>query len=153
MNRKFQAHPYPWCIVLALPLLSAGCAPSNVGHAREGARVVERQEDPEKLAARGEEWAKVGEPGRAAQYFELAIGCGGPEERIFPRLLVMLIRDKQYQAATIAAENHLRLRPTDLRARLVMAGLYASLGSFASARREFETVLRRDPDEWDAHYS
>ena len=153
MNLKSQARRYFGSILLTLPAIAGACAPSSGGAMREAARSVERQEDPDKLVLRGEAWASVGEPGRAAQYFELAVVHGASEERIFPHLLVMLIRDKQYQAATIAAENHLRLRPADLRARLVVAGLYASLGNFVSARKEYETILRRDPDNVDAHYS
>jgi tetratricopeptide (TPR) repeat protein len=153
MHRKAQSHLFLSCIGMAFTLASSACAPSYAPHRRDEMRVIEREKDPERIAERAESWAAAGEPGRAAQYFELAIACGAPEPKIFPRLLVMLVRDRQYQAAMVATENHVRLRPGDFPARLVMASLYASLGNFALARREYETILQREPTNPDAHYS
>jgi tetratricopeptide (TPR) repeat protein len=153
MYDKPRSHPFLYCIGLAVAVASGACTPSSTTHVREEMRVIEREKDPERLTARAEACAAAGDPGRAAQYFELAIACGAPEAKVFPRLLVMLVRDRQYQAAMIATENHVRLRPGDFPARLVMASLYASLGNFASARREYETILEREPENPDAHYS
>jgi tetratricopeptide (TPR) repeat protein len=137
----------------AIAASSAACAMPYAAGVRDDAQAIERERNPEKLMAAGDAWMSVGDWARAAQYLELAIACGGPENEIFPKLLGALIRDKQYRGATIAAENHLRLHPTDTAARLVLGSLYASLGEGASARKEYETILRREPDNADAHYS
>ena len=153
MNR---IHRFTLVRVVTLALVaasSAACAMPYGSNVRDDAQAIERERNPEKLAAAGDAWTSVGDWARAAQYFELAVACGAPESEIFPKLLGALIRDKQYRGATIAAENHLRLHPTDTAGRIVLASLYASLGEGSSARREYEAVLKREPDNADAHYS
>jgi tetratricopeptide (TPR) repeat protein len=129
-----------------LPLL--GCA-SNRVVLREDLNRAALERDPEKLRKTGESWAALGEPGRAAQYFELAIDNGADEARVFPRRLEMLVRDKQYRAASLAAENHLRKHPADVSLRFVAGTLHASLGDAVSARRDFEEVIAREPSNAD----
>jgi Flp pilus assembly protein TadD len=65
----------------------------------------------------------------------------------------MLVRDKQYRAASLAAENHLRKHPADVSLRFVAGTLHASLGDAVSARRDFEEVIAREPSNAEAHYA
>jgi tetratricopeptide (TPR) repeat protein len=153
MNRIHRSSVVRFVICAALAATSVACAMPYGTTVRDEAQAIERERNPEKLAAAGDAWMSVGDWARAAQYFELAIACGAPETQIFPKLLGSLIRDKQYRGATIAAENHLRFHPTDTAARLVLASLYGSLGEGASARKEYEAILKREPDNADAHYS
>jgi len=132
---------------------AAACSTPYGARVRDDARTIERDCDPKKLADAGAAWASVGDSPRSAQYLELAIACGAPESEIFPKLLVVLVRDKQYRSAVLATENHLRLHPGDVRARVVLASLYASVGDGAFARKEYETILRQEPDNAAAHYS
>jgi len=151
MNRHFSS-ALRLAACAALAATSARAYPYGT-RVRDDATVLERERDPERLLSAGDAWASVGDSARAAQYYELAVSCGASEARVFPKLLVVLIRDKQYRGATLAVESHLRQHPTDVPARLVLASLYASFGDGSSARKEYENILRKEPDNPDAHYA
>ena len=142
-----------WVFACTALFLVQGCVRGSVAKPTEDIRTMREQRDPEKLTRAAEAWAAFGEPGRAAQYFELALENGGNEAKNFPRLIATLIRDKQYRAAVLAAEERLRSHPADASLRFVTGGLHASLGDTVDARREFETVIRAEPSNAEAHYA
>jgi tetratricopeptide (TPR) repeat protein len=101
-----------------------------------------RNRAPERLLEIGEGFAAIGDSTRAAQYFSLAIEDGGDERQIFPRLLAMLVRDRQYRAAIFRAEYYLKKHPDDANVRFVTGSLYVGTGQAAEARGQYEAILQ-----------
>ena len=111
-------------IILALFCVAlGGCTKTRGARAKEGLDTVARESDPKRLLRAGEAYAMLGDATRAAQYFALAIENGGDEEAIFPRLLQVCVRDKQYRAAVHDGENYLRKHPDDDGLRFLLASL------------------------------
>jgi tetratricopeptide (TPR) repeat protein len=116
-------------------------------------RHVAEERQPDKLVAIGEAYAAVGDSVRAAQYFSLAIDSNGNEQTIFPRLLEMCIRDRQFRAALFYVENYLRRHPNDARLHFLAGSLHAGMGQPKEARARYEESLRKDPANSEVHYA
>ena len=117
------------------------------------ANVLKRERDPERLLARARAFASVGDHPRAEQYLEAARAAGVEEERIVPLLLEVCVSDRRYRSAVEHAEEYLRVRPRDVRVRLVLASLYSGLGDVEAARREFERVVAENERDAPAHFA
>lgn len=138
------------CLV-CLALLG-GCA--RPGSAlRDSVERTSRQRDPAKLVEIGEAFAEVGDSTRAAQYFSMAIESGGDETKIFPRLLEVCVRDRQYRAALFYSENYLRRHPDDTMLRFEIGNLQAGMGNVKEARIAYERALRSTPKSPELHYA
>jgi len=137
---------------LAWLALASGCArPGNA--LRDSVERTARERNPEKLVAIGEAFAEVGDSTRAAQYFSMAIESGGDETRIFPRLLEVCVRDRQFRAALFYSENYLRRHPADGVLRFEIGNLEAGMGNVKEARAEYERALRGAPKSAELHYA
>jgi tetratricopeptide (TPR) repeat protein len=113
------------------------------------------QEDrqPGKLVSIGDAYASFGDSVRASQYYTLAIDAGGDERTIFPRLLDMCIRDRQFRAALFHVEDYLRRHPGNMKLRFLAGSLYASMGEVKLAHSEYETAALGEPKNAELQYA
>ena len=143
----------------AIALVGAGCfglgacVRAPAAELERRASAIERERDPDRLLARAHAFASVGDYPRAEQYLEAARAAGVEEAQIVPLLLEVCVRDRRYRSAVEHAEEYLRVRPSDLRVRLVLASLYSGLGEAEAARREFERVVLQNSREARAHFA
>ena len=119
---------------------------SSVKHARE-------DREPRKLLAIGDAFASIGDSVRAAQYYSLAIDSGGDERAIFPRLLEVCIRDRQFRAALSYVENYLRKHPENAKLRFLAGSLYASMDETKLARSQYEAAAAEEPKNSEVRYA
>jgi tetratricopeptide (TPR) repeat protein len=97
--------------------------------------------------------AEHGDRVRAAQYLTLAQRQGVPERSVVPRLLALYAADGQYRLAIDAAENYLRRAPGDLKVRSCLAALYLAIDATGDAAHSYETLLRAEPNDAEAHFA
>jgi hypothetical protein len=105
----------------------AGCATGIGEQVRADAEVVRRDSTPEKLTAKGDVAAAVGDLTRAEQYFSAALAAGGDSALLTRRLLRVCVRDHRYQMAAGYAEDHLRHYPDDVDVRRVLVSIQKGL--------------------------
>jgi tetratricopeptide (TPR) repeat protein len=117
------------------------------------AAVVQAEETPEKLLARGRAFMSVGDFARAEQYFAFALDRGADRQVAMPLLLRACAEEKRFRAAIDYAEPDLRRHPDDVRLRFVLASFYATIGDTNTARTELERVVRDKPDHAPAHFA
>ncbi|MGZ3456566.1 MAG: tetratricopeptide repeat protein [Polyangiales bacterium] len=138
---------------LALALLAvAGCATTHESRMQKDARLVEKENDPQRLLARGKAFHSVGDFTRAEQYYAAAIQQGAPEKEVLPLLLRVCIQATRYQVAIDYALPVLQKHPDDWRLRLLVASLYTAVGQPARARDHYERVVQQQPDDATARY-
>jgi Tfp pilus assembly protein PilF len=143
-------------VLASLATLSVGCAPpasSTAKHVEKQLEILEREEAPEKLVARGQAFAQVGDKTRAEQYFAAALDRGADPEKVLPMLLRVCVADERYRAALVYGERWLTRRPNDAKLRFVVASLYASIGEIPEAKRHLELTVSEAPENADAHYA
>jgi tetratricopeptide (TPR) repeat protein len=140
-------------VVLALLVSLAACTKTPAAQMRDGLAKVEQEHDPERLLRAGKAYALLGDASRAAQYYQLAIDNGGDENTIFPLLLEVCVRDKQYRAAIYYGQNQLRRHPDDVALRFLVASLHGAMGDAKTARALLEDVLKSAPENPEAHYA
>ena len=138
-------------LLAGLALLSCAAYPTAV--AKQRLEVVERESNPERLAARARAFLAIGDYTRAEQYLNAALENGGRESEILPALLSICVKDRRYRSAIQYAEDYLRKHPREHRLRFVVASLYVGLGEVEGARVQLERVIEQDPRHADAHYA
>ena len=100
---------------VALALCSAGavgCA-SSQSKIQHDLATMQRESKPDRLTARGEAFAAVGDMTRAEQYFVAAVKGGGDPGRLVRRLIAVCVADGRYPAALEYADDYLRKYPND----------------------------------------
>jgi tetratricopeptide (TPR) repeat protein len=138
------------CLALAG---AVGCAKSTEQRVRLESQIMERETTPERLQARGEAAAMVGDLTRAEQYFAAAMKAGGDQRLLTTRLLVVCVADSRYPAAATYGEDYLHRHPTDPEIRYTVATIYVGLGDLGRARDNLREVIEERPDLADAHYA
>lgn len=120
---KFMLSP----LALLVMTMDAGCAAGIGDRVRADAEVVRRDSTPEKLMAKGDAAAAVGDLTRAEQYFSAALAAGGDSAFLTRRLLRVCVMDHRYQVAAGYAEEHLRHHPDDVDVRRVLVSIQKGL--------------------------
>jgi hypothetical protein len=123
MSMKLMLPP----LTLLVTVVVAGCATGIGDQVREDAEVVRRDSTPEKLMAKGDTAAAVGDLTRAEQYFSAALAAGGDSALLTRRLLRVCVMDHRYQMAAGYAEEHLRHHPDDVDVRRVLVSIQKGL--------------------------
>jgi tetratricopeptide (TPR) repeat protein len=134
-------------------LALAGCVRQPEAEADRRMRVVDREREPERLLARAEALAQIGDYTRAEQYLQAARASGASERAVLPLLIRVCMHDQRYRAAVQHVEEYLRKHPSQYPVRFVLATLYAGLGEAESARRELERVVAEAPRHAEAHFA
>ena len=130
------------------------CASSRSGaEAKANLNAFEREQNPERLIEYGKAFAQVGDLTRAEQYFAAAIAAGGDQRKILPTLVRVCIQDGRYRVAIRYTEEYLHDHPSDFRSRFVLGTLYSAIGESDEAKKHFEEVLSRSPNDADAHFA
>ena len=140
-------------LLLLAAVCTFGCASRDGAAIQSSLKHAREDREPKKLLAIGDAFASVGDSVRAAQYYSLAIDSGGDESKIFPRLLEICIRDRQFRAALFYAENYLRKHPDNAKLRFLAGSLYASMGDTQLARSAYETSASEEPKNPEVHYA
>lgn len=138
--------------LLSAVLGVTACAPS-APKAAKTMDVIRQESTPDRLLARGDSAASVGDLTRAEQYFVAAMSAGGDERALTKRLLIVCSADSRFPAAAKYGEDFLRRHPGDTEVRFAVATVYIALGEAARARVELEQVIKERPDIADAHYA
>ena len=142
--------------LLALALAAAcgaGCARQPGSKLKTGMETMRREESAQKLYERGRAFAQVGDLVRAEQYLAAALDAGADARKALPLLLHVCIEGQRYRVALDYAEDHLRKHPDDQRLRFLVGSLYAAIGDTPAARQRLETLLRKAPEQAEAHYA
>jgi tetratricopeptide (TPR) repeat protein len=142
--------------LLSACLLSSVLACSNAktgAEARADLNTFKREQNPERLYDYGRAYAQVGDLTRAEQYLAASIAAGGDSRKILPLLIRVCIQDGRYRVAIRYAEEYLHDHPGDYRSRFVLGTLYSAVGDGDDARKNFEQVLERSPEDADAHFA
>jgi tetratricopeptide (TPR) repeat protein len=136
-------------------LLLVGCSgPTRTGRdVKADLQKIEDEETPEKLFARGQAFAKVGDGTRAEQYFAAALDRGADPSKVLPVLIRVCVSDERYRVALAYGERWLVRRPDDAKLRFVVGSLYASIGEIDEAKKHLELTVAALPDNADVHYA
>jgi tetratricopeptide (TPR) repeat protein len=143
-------------LALSASLLAAAplaCAKSAQDRVVAQSAIMQQESTPERLQARGEAAASVGDLTRAEQYFVAAMKAGGDERLLTTRLLVVCVTDSRYPAAASYGEDYLRRHPNDPEIRYAVSTVYVGLGDLDRARDGLRQVVAARPDIADAHYA
>jgi tetratricopeptide (TPR) repeat protein len=114
---------------------------------------MQKEQAPDKLLARGQAFASVGDWTRAEQYLSAAMDAGADEREVMPLLLRVCMQDRRYRVAIAYAEEYERKHPNDAEMRFVLGTLYAAIGDVPHAREALEAVIAKQPDNAQAHYA
>lgn len=142
---------------LALSVVTAaglgGCAGNPGDKAVARIKVVETEETPDKLLARGRGFAAVGDLSRAEQYFAMALERGADPAVALPLLMRVCAAEKRYRAAIDYAEPQLKRHPDDDRLRFVVASFYMTIGETSAAREQLGRIVAQRPDFAAPHFA
>jgi tetratricopeptide (TPR) repeat protein len=89
---------------------------------------------------------------RAEQYLELAMQRGYDRRAVLPVLLSACVSSMHLRAALGHAESYLLEHPEDDGLRYLVATIRIGLGQRRDAELELERLIRRSPDNADAHF-
>jgi tetratricopeptide (TPR) repeat protein len=138
-------------LAIALLFLPA-CATTKETRLQKDARIVDQENDPKRLLARGKAFHAIGDYTRAEQYYAAALNQGAAEKEVLPLLLRVCIQSTRYQVAIDYALPVLQRHPDDWRLRLIVASLYTAVGQPGRARDHYERVVKQEPNEPSARY-
>jgi tetratricopeptide (TPR) repeat protein len=138
-------------LAIALLILPA-CATTKETRLQKDAKIVDQENDPKRLVARGKAFHSVGDYTRAEQYYAAALQQGASEKEVLPLLLRACIQSTRYQVAIDYALPVLQKHPDDWRLRLLVASLYTAVGQPGRARDQYERVVQQQPDDPSARY-
>jgi tetratricopeptide (TPR) repeat protein len=138
---------------IVVMLAATGCASTAADKVGAQVKVVQTEETPQKLLARGRAFATVGDHARAEQYFAAALDRGADPAVALPLLMRACAEEKRFRAAIDYAEPHLKKHPGDYRLRFVVASFYATIGESVTARDELSQVVKDKPSFAPAHFA
>lgn len=136
-----------------LVLATAGCAHQTGTEIQGQLETVQKEQSWQRLYERGKAFAAVGDHTRAEQYLSASLDTGGDSKKILPLLMAVCVEAKKYRVAIEYGESYLKKRPDDSKLRHLLGTLYLALDEVSEARRHFEEVLRRSPEEAETHYA
>ncbi len=142
-----------WLLLVGLAPLAVACSKQPVARVEADVRKAEQERTPDKLVDRGKAFARIGDLTRAEQYLSAALDEGADPRIVLPLLMRVCVESGRLRVAIRHADDFLKRHPDDNRLRYLLGTLYAAVGEPASARRELEQVLERDPANADAHYA
>lgn len=99
------------------------------------------------------ELERRGDVVRAEQYYRLALTRGAPESAVVPRLLSLYVNARQFRMAILTAEEFLRRHPEHAQTQLLLSALYEAVGDHRRAIDLYRSLIRRMPDNADAHFA
>lgn len=148
------ATAWPLGVAALAAAASLGCAPKpKESKVARDVKIVNEENEPQKLFERGKAFHSVGDLTRAEQYYAAAMQTGYPVEKVLPLLLRVCIEGGRLQVAIDYATPVLKKSPADHKLRLVLASLYSATGQHAVARGHYEKVVADRPDDPAAHYA
>lgn len=130
----------------------AGCS-SKGQQLRANLAEYNAERTPDKLVARGQAFAAVGDTTRAEQYYAAALEAGAPDSLVTPLLVEVCVRDGRYRAAIEYAAPYLKRHPNDVAMRYALGTLYQGTGDVRGAREQLESVVGKRPEQPDPHYA
>ena len=131
----------------------SACAAAPGEQVRSDVQGFEREQATERLTARGQAFAAVGDTTRAQEYLAAALEAGASDQQLTPQLIALCVRDGRYQLAIEHAERYLLRHPDDQRMRFVLGSLFAALGEGSSAERELKRVSEREDQNPNVKYA
>jgi Tfp pilus assembly protein PilF len=138
--------------ILGLTLACAACGAAPL-HSAGVSNESDDRLTSEQLLEVAAELARRGDAQRAEQYLVHALDQGADEKIVFPALLSVYIGDHQYRLAAQRCEHYLRQHPDRRDLRILLAALYETVGEYDNAVREYERVLRADPNHARTHFA
>jgi tetratricopeptide (TPR) repeat protein len=139
---------------LACALLSlAGCQKTKGDEMQQNMAEFKKEQTPDKLFARGQGFAAVGDWTRAEEYLSAALDAGADPRKVTPQLLAVCIQGQKYRVAIQYGQNYLRSYPDDAATRFIVATLYMAVEEHASAKENLLLVLKKDANNADAHFA
>lgn len=140
------------CAVLGLTLTCAACGAAPL-HPSDARAEAEARLSSQQLLEVAAELERRGDFQRAEQYLVHALDQGADEDVVMPMLLSVYIGDRQYRLAAQRCEQFLRHHPERRELRLMLAALYEATGEYDNAVRQYELVLRAEPDHAKTHFA
>jgi len=137
--------------IVALSLGLAGCGAAAGPHDEVPKAGVNGQ-SAASLFTEGQAAAERGDNVRAEQYLQLSIQRGYDRRVALPVLLSACVSSMHLRSALDHAESYLLEHPEDDGLRYLVATIRIGLGQKDDARIELERLLRRSPDDADAHF-
>jgi tetratricopeptide (TPR) repeat protein len=137
----------------------AACVATLVGCASSGRTagnappLVQRRQTVEELVDRGQAFAAVGDLTRGEQYLSAALLQGADVRRVLPLLVHVCVEAGRYRVAADYVHEYMPQDPENPTLHLLAGLLEAAVGDRDVARREYETVLRTNPEDASTHYA
>jgi tetratricopeptide (TPR) repeat protein len=138
---------------VALCLSASGCQKTKGDEMQANLADFKKEQTADKLYARGQGFAAIGDWTRAEEYYSAALDAGGDPKRIVPPLLSVCIQGQKYRVAIQYGTNYLRTFPDDHATRFIVATLYIAVEEHELAKENLLIVLKRDPNNADAHFA
>lgn len=141
---------------LLVPTVGAGalaCQKTKGDEMQENLATFKKEQSWDKLFARGQGFAAIGDWTRAEEYFAAALEAGGDSRKIVPQLLVACIRGQKYRVAIQYGSNYLRVHPEDTSTRFIVATLYIAVEEYGEAKENLDVVMKKEPENAEAHFA
>jgi len=140
-------------IVVLLAASVIACQKTKGDEMQENLATFKQEQSPDKLFARGQGFAAIGDWTRAEEYFAAALDAGGDSHKIVPQLLVACIRGQKYRVAIQYGSNYMRVHPEDTSTRFILATLYLAVEQYGEAKENLDVVMQKEPQNADAHFA
>ena len=157
MNLTGRPQLSPRVLVMVLlgasVLASLACQKTKGDEMQENLATFKQEQTWDKLFARGQGFAAIGDWTRAEEYFASALDAGGDPRKIVPQLLVVCIRGQKYRVAIQYGANYLRSHPEDTSTRFIVATLYIAVEEYPAAKANLDVVMKKEPENAEAHFA
>ena len=130
-----------------------GCHKTKGDEMQENMAAFKKEQTADKLFARGQGFAQIGDWTRAEEYLSAALDAGGDPKKVVPLLLQVCIQGQKYRVAIQYGTNYLRVYPDDAGTRFIIATLYLAVDDHAQAKENLLLVLSKDANNADAHFA
>ena len=132
---------------------SLGCAKTRGDELQDTLKTIKSEQSADKLFARGQGFAAIGDFTRAEEYYAAALDAGGDARKIVPQLLAVCIRGQKYRVAIQYGTNYLRAHPDDTSTRFIVATLFMAVEEYPAAKDYLRLILVKEPDNAEAHFA
>lgn len=140
-------------LALVLGVSMLACQKTKGDELQENLADFKQEQTWDKLFARGQGFAAIGDWTRAEEYFAAALDAGGEPRKIVPQLLVVCIRGQKYRVAIQYGTNYLRGHPEDTSTRFIVATLYIAVEEYGAAKENLDVVMKKEPQNAEAHFA